>query len=192
MALLAEVVNPAVVGEEQATANGCGKRLQTHRRCSGELCFGTMRGEMSMPERRRHQRTRGDPVTVIGAGPAGLACAIALARAGRSVVVREWHRDVGTRFHGDYQGLENWSATQDVLDELRAAGIETTFDHHAVSAGAAFDDRGRRFALRSSGRFTTWSDVGGMTERSIRRCCSRHLKPASRCDLVTVRLILMV
>ena len=104
-----------------------------------------------MPERHRHQRKQGDPVTVVGAGPAGHACAIALARAGRAGVVREWHRDVGTRFHGDYQGLENWSATQDVLDELRAAGIETTFDHHAVSAGAAFDDRGRRFALRSSG-----------------------------------------
>ena len=61
-----------------------------------------------------------EPVTIVGAGLAGLACAIVLARAGRPVIVREWHTTVGNRFHGDFQGLKNWSDGLDVLDELRA------------------------------------------------------------------------
>ena len=104
----------------------------------------------TLEHRKDIQRAQDGPVTVVGAGPAGLACAIALARAGRSVVVREWHADVGARFHGDHQGLENWSDEQDVLDELRAAGIEISFDHHAASSGIAFDGLGQRYPLYSS------------------------------------------
>lgn len=101
-------------------------------------------------ERRTDVRNGSDdPVTVVGAGPAGLACAIALAHAGRRVVVREWHRDAGTRFHGDYQGLENWSNEQDVLDELAAVGIQTSFEHHAVSQGTVYDSRGDPFSIQS-------------------------------------------
>src|SRR3546814_11635927 len=74
------------------------------------LGVGTMRVEMSALQGRViAQRKAAEPVTVVGAGPAGLACAIALARAGRHVVVCEWHRDVGARFPGDFQGLDNWS-----------------------------------------------------------------------------------
>ena len=80
-----------------------------------------------------------EPVTIVGAGLAGLACAVVLARAGRPVIVREWHKTVGSRFHGDFQGLENWSDDQDVLAELRAAGIETSFEAHPVREGIAFD-----------------------------------------------------
>jgi flavin-dependent dehydrogenase len=82
-------------------------------------------------------------VTIAGAGPAGLAAAITLARAGRQVVVREWHDNVGHRFHGDFQGLENWSDTRDVLDELDEAGIPVNFECHQVARGTVFDSRGR-------------------------------------------------
>lgn len=99
-----------------------------------------------MTARRRND----EAITVIGAGPAGLACAIALARGGRHVVVRERHAGVGHRFHGDFQGLENWSSDQDVLDELQESGIAPTFDHVAVSQGTLFDSRGKSYPVRGA------------------------------------------
>ncbi|PAU75007.1 glutamate synthase subunit beta [Halomonas sp. THAF5a] len=93
---------------------------------------------------------RGDTVTVIGAGPAGLACAIVLARAGKHVIVHERRRRVGARFHGDFQGLENWSDDIDVLDELASTGIRSSFEHHAISQVTAFDGWGGRHEIRSN------------------------------------------
>ena len=92
-------------------------------------------------------KSRSDPITIVGAGPAGLACAIILARAGRKVIVREWHKTVGSRFHGDYQGLENWSGKRDVLEELNEAGIETSFNAHPVCDGTAYDYRGEAYPI---------------------------------------------
>lgn len=97
--------------------------------------------------------TSEEPVTIVGAGPAGLACAIVLARAGRAVVVREWHETVGSRFHGDYQGLENWSDERDILDELRAAGIDTGFDCHPVRESTVFDAWGEGYEVRGERPF---------------------------------------
>ena len=93
--------------------------------------------------------TRNDPVTVVGAGPAGLAAAIVLARAGRQVVVREARSGVGSRFHDDFQGIENWSADEDVLAEMAAAGIEINFDNHPVRSGTAFDAWGKAYGVAS-------------------------------------------
>ncbi|MFV2034939.1 MAG: NAD(P)/FAD-dependent oxidoreductase, partial [Halocynthiibacter sp.] len=78
-------------------------------------------------------------IAIVGAGPAGLSCAIVLAKAGRKVTVHEWHGDVGHRFHDDFQGLENWSSPQDVLEEFAAAGIVADFEHHPVTDGVVFD-----------------------------------------------------
>ncbi|NOX40172.1 MAG: NAD(P)/FAD-dependent oxidoreductase [Alphaproteobacteria bacterium] len=85
--------------------------------------------------------------TIVGAGPSGLACAIVLAQAGRRVIVREWHAEVGHRFHDDFQGLENWTRDQDVLEEFASAGIAADFERHAVSAGTVFDPSGRRHQM---------------------------------------------
>jgi len=90
------------------------------------------------------------PITVVGAGPAGLACAIAVARAGRQVIVRERGPCVGSRFHGDFQGLENWTTTEDVLDDLSRNFIRPTFDYAASYGGVAFDDCGRGYEYSSS------------------------------------------
>ncbi len=64
-------------------------------------------------------------VQIAGAGPAGLAAAITLAQAGRRVAVHEAQREVGHRFQGDPQGLENWSTERDVLEILRGLGFRT-------------------------------------------------------------------
>ena len=90
------------------------------------------------------------PLSIVGAGPAGLACAIVLARAGIGVVVHEQRDRVGGRFHGDFQGLENWSRKGDVLEELASSGIGSSFDHTAVSHVIAFDAWGSRYAIASS------------------------------------------
>lgn len=86
-------------------------------------------------------------ISIVGAGPAGLACAIVLARADYPVIVHEQHPNVGGRFHGDFQGLENWSSDEDVLAQLTRNGIEPSFDRHAVYSGVAFDAWGGRHEL---------------------------------------------
>jgi len=84
-----------------------------------------------------------EKIEIVGAGPAGLVCAIVLARANRRVTVREWHKDVGHRFHDDFQGLENWTGAQNVLDELAEAGVAADFDHSGVTEGVVFDSRAK-------------------------------------------------
>jgi 2-polyprenyl-6-methoxyphenol hydroxylase-like FAD-dependent oxidoreductase len=79
------------------------------------------------------------PIEIAGAGPAGLAAAITLARAGRNVTVFEMQKEVGHRFGGDFQGLENWSTTEDVLTTLAASGLTTDFDAMPCRNGSIFD-----------------------------------------------------
>src|SRR3989338_9605978 len=62
-------------------------------------------------------------IEIVGAGPSGLVAAINLARAGYKVTVYEEKAYVGHRFHGDYQGLENWSTKEDVTLLLERIGI---------------------------------------------------------------------
>ncbi len=67
---------------------------------------------------------------IIGAGPAGLIAAINLAKMGCAVTVYEEKPDVGHRFHGDFQGLENWSSKEDVTDLLERLGIDIKLFPH--------------------------------------------------------------
>ncbi|MAN98972.1 MAG: hypothetical protein CMN16_07755, partial [Roseovarius sp.] len=89
-------------------------------------------------------------IEIVGAGPAGLVCAIVLAKANRRVVVREWHEDVGHRFHDDFQGLENWSDAQNVLDELADAGVVADFDHRGATEGFVFDSHAKAHRVHGS------------------------------------------
>jgi flavin-dependent dehydrogenase len=75
------------------------------------------------------------PVEIVGAGPAGLVAALTLARNGYRAVVHELRPDVGHRFHGDFQGLENWSTKEDVIDLLGRMGIKINFPCHPYTGG---------------------------------------------------------
>ena len=85
----------------------------------------------------------------MGAGPAGLAAAITLARAGRRVVVHEACGEVGHRFRQDLQGLENWTTKADVLDEFKALGLTTEFKALACYRGVAYDPYGKPHRILS-------------------------------------------
>ena len=68
-------------------------------------------------------------VQILGAGPSGLSAAINLARSGYNVDIFEKSADVGSRFHGDFQGLENWSDKEDVLKLFKDMHIEANFKY---------------------------------------------------------------
>lgn len=67
-------------------------------------------------------------IKILGAGISGLTAAINLAKAGYEVDVYERNADVGMRFGGDLQGLENWSDKENVLDLLKKMNIDINFD----------------------------------------------------------------
>lgn len=91
-----------------------------------------------------------ETIQIAGAGPAGLAAAITLARGGRKVVVHEAANEVGHRFGRDLQGLENWSTHQDVLDWMQEQGLSTAFSHLPCRHGAAFDAWGECYQIGSA------------------------------------------
>ncbi|KYK32776.1 MAG: NAD(P)/FAD-dependent oxidoreductase [Theionarchaea archaeon] len=65
---------------------------------------------------------------IVGAGISGLSAAITLAKAGHNVDVFEKNEDVGKRFRGDLEGLENWSEKEDILNEFKRMNITVNFD----------------------------------------------------------------
>ena len=93
------------------------------------------------------------PIEVVGAGPSGLVAAITLAHHGYRVVVYEERADVGRRFHGDFQGLENWSTKEDVTDLLAQMGIKINFLCQPYREGNLYDPDLRKVTVRSSEPF---------------------------------------
>ncbi|NOZ73991.1 MAG: NAD(P)-binding protein, partial [FCB group bacterium] len=77
-------------------------------------------------------------IHIVGAGPANLVAAINLARAGIDTVIHEQGHDVGLRFNGDFQGLENWSFGTGVMEFLESIGISITFRCEPYYGGEFF------------------------------------------------------
>jgi len=89
-------------------------------------------------------------VSVIGAGPAGLVAAINLAKNDYPVTVYEMKQDVGTRFNGDYQGIENWSTEEDARAFLEAIGIAPDFRFAPYAGGDFFNPSGEKYTFNMS------------------------------------------
>ncbi len=89
------------------------------------------------------------PVEIAGAGPAGLVAAITLAHAGQKVIVHEMQKEVGHRFGGDFQGLENWTTKKNVLDVFRDLGLTTDFNAPPSDNCIIFDPKGKPFKIKS-------------------------------------------
>ncbi len=71
-------------------------------------------------------------IKIAGAGIAGLTAAINLAKAGHEVEVFERSHDVGTRFNGDCQGIQNWFSDEDISDFLKKTNIKLDFEYKAA------------------------------------------------------------
>ena len=82
-------------------------------------------------------------VKILGSGPSGLSAAIILAKAGYNVEVYEKNDDVGKKYFGDFQGLENWTSREDVLDIFKKVRIEINFDCNPVKE-ITFTDGNRK------------------------------------------------
>ena len=99
---------------------------------------------------QRCTSVRASTLDIVGAGPSGLSAALAARTRGIEVTVYEKRADVGVRFHGDFQGLENWTAKTDVLAELEAIGIQTNFAHTPIYEIVCLSDDGATHIVRAT------------------------------------------
>lgn len=92
-------------------------------------------------------------VNIAGAGPSGLTAAICLAKAGYEVEISEAREDVGARFIGDFQVLENGSGHLDFLEWLQKIGIAINFFTKPVYEATLFDYRLKAQTVKSRDPF---------------------------------------
>lgn len=88
-------------------------------------------------------------VIIVGAGPAGLAAAINLAKAGYNVIVYEQNSDVGFKSNGDFQGLENWTKDTDILVSLKQMNIKTNFKYTPIKSLEVYDYKSTKYMFKS-------------------------------------------
>ena len=90
-----------------------------------------------------------ETIDVIGAGPAGLVAAINLAKGGFAVTLHESAPSVGHRFHGDFQGIENWTTKDDVRDFLQRINVKINFRFEPYRDGFFYSPALKRREIRT-------------------------------------------
>lgn len=110
------------------------------------------------------------PILIAGAGPSGLAAAIALARAGRAVEVHEAKADVGSRFIGDLQIMDGAADPEPVPDFLARIGIRPDFYFRPVMGATFYDHRGAHRTITAAtpyGYFIRRGPEDGTLDRGL-------------------------
>jgi flavin-dependent dehydrogenase len=91
-------------------------------------------------------------IKILGAGIAGLTASINLAKGGFSVTVFEKSPTVGSRFHNDFQGLENWSDETDALEILKNLSLKTNFWNKGFKNASIYTDLQKEFIAKDEDR----------------------------------------
>lgn len=110
------------------------------------------------------------PIRIAGAGPAGLTAAITLARGGRRVEVHEAKGDVGARFIGDLQIIENSSESEQIPELLTRIGIATNFYFRPELSATFIDHHLRERTVRGAtpyGFFIRRGPMEGSLDRGL-------------------------
>lgn len=88
-------------------------------------------------------------VRIAGAGIAGLMCAIALRTFGHNVTIFEKNTAIGGRFHGDVEGIDNWSKKADFSYTLAPFGVALDKATKACRSAVVISPKGRSYEMRS-------------------------------------------
>ena len=88
-------------------------------------------------------------IEIVGAGPAGMVASINLARAGYQVTVFEKNPEVGYRFNGDFQGLENWTSNEGIDSYLKNIGVTPNFLSQPYYGGDLYGPDHKRVEISS-------------------------------------------
>lgn len=111
------------------------------------------------------------PVTIAGAGPAGLAAATVLAQTGWAVEVHERRDRVGARWKRGLQILENFSEEEDILAFMKRSGLGgASFWHVPIHALTLWAGRGKSHRFASAvplGYFVRRGAEPGQIDRGL-------------------------
>ena len=89
-------------------------------------------------------------IKILGAGISGLTASINLAKGGFDVTVFEKSSSVGSRFHNDFQGLENWSDETDALEILKNLSLKTNFWNKGFKKASIYTDLQKEFIAKDA------------------------------------------
>ena len=97
--------------------------------------------------RKRIKMNTNRPIIIAGAGPAGLSAAINLAKSGQEVIIYEKNPDVGLRYHGQIQGLENWLYDIDTIEWLDKLNLNIDLHCKSLYTMSLFSPDLKKFDL---------------------------------------------